>query len=371
MTFYTQNFSPRTGEGISPLKWSLLALSLTCFLLIQFQGTSEAKKPDWVEGSSRQYPKAQYILGVGSGDERQAAEDSAFAAISRRFHAEISQKTKEWESYLQRDIKGKTETRRTITIDQLTSVSTKKVLENVSIAQVWEDKKKKRMYALAIMNRRQTGSILEDRIQSLDRKARSLLNEDGSKADKIQRARNLRNAVKALLLREAYNTELRIVHPSGAGIPDSIGLSSVNQKLQNFLRKELRIEVSVTGPRSEDLRSSILEGLTEEGFSVVGGGDENPFEAMESPSGSADILIKGLVEFETVPNPQFKFIRWKTTIELVDRHNEKIFGSLTQSGREGHMTKAEAENRASRAVRKKVTEEITTRLVSFIYGETE
>lgn len=369
MTFYTRRFSPRIG---SPLEGSLLALFLIYLLLIPFQGFSEAKKkPDWIEGSSSKYPEAQYILGVGSGDERQSAEGAAFAAISRRFHAEISQKTEEWESYLQKDIKGKTETRRTVSIDQLTSVSTNKVLENVSIVKTWEDKRKKRFYALAVMDRRQTESILQDRIQSLDKKARSLLNEGGSLPDKIQRARNLRNALKALLLREAYNTELRVVNLSGKGIPDLIGLSNVNQDLQDFLRKELKIEVSVTGPRSEDLRSSILEGLTEKGFSVAGGANENPFEAMENESSSADILIKGIIEFETVPNPQFKFVRWKTTIELVDRHNGKFFGGLTQSGREGHMTLSEAENRATRAVQKKVTEEITTRLVSFIYGETE
>ena len=39
-----------------------------------------ALKPDWIEGASRKYPAELYLTGVGYGDGRKAAEDSAVIA---------------------------------------------------------------------------------------------------------------------------------------------------------------------------------------------------------------------------------------------------------------------------------------------------
>ena len=49
------------------------------------------KMPSWVEDPGRDYADSRYLTGVGSGDSRQAAEDSAYAALSRIFRAEIRQ----------------------------------------------------------------------------------------------------------------------------------------------------------------------------------------------------------------------------------------------------------------------------------------
>src|SRR3989337_3498205 len=82
-----------------------------------------ALKPDWIEGASRKYPAELYLTGVGYGDGRKAAEDSAVAAIARIFQAEIHSKTSELEKYTHTDVKGKTHRSRHIQIDQLTSVA--------------------------------------------------------------------------------------------------------------------------------------------------------------------------------------------------------------------------------------------------------
>ena len=184
-----------------------------------------ASPPDWVNGSSKKYPAALYLTGVGQADTRQAAEDRAYAAISKIFAAEISSKTQEWEKYLQSDSKGGSEDSRQISIEQATQVSTKKVLENVTIAETWLDESKAIYYVLAVMDRQHAASSLRDRIMSLDLKVEELLKQTRQSGDKLQTVRVLHSAVENLLLREAYNTELRIVSPTGKGSESMVSLT--------------------------------------------------------------------------------------------------------------------------------------------------
>src|SRR3972149_4421911 len=117
-------------------------LQLSCLVFLSFlmsctiSPAFSSSKPDWIEGASRKYHAEQYLTGVGYGDDRKAAEDSAVAAIARIFQAEIHSKTSELEKYTQTDVKGKTHSSRDIRIDQLTSVATNKALENVTITDI-------------------------------------------------------------------------------------------------------------------------------------------------------------------------------------------------------------------------------------------
>ncbi|MFO0729762.1 MAG: hypothetical protein U0361_01980 [Nitrospiraceae bacterium] len=68
--------------------------------------------------------------------------------------AEIWQ-AKDWESYLVVEQRGQTSTERRLTLDNVTQVTTDKVLENVLVLDTWFDQKKRQYYALAGMNRAQ------------------------------------------------------------------------------------------------------------------------------------------------------------------------------------------------------------------------
>ncbi len=114
-------------------------ISLFFFILVISNSAHSASKPDWIEGKSRKYPPEQYLTGVGYGDDRKAAEDSAFAAIARIFQAEIHSKTSELEKYTQTDVKGKTHSSRDIQIDQITSVATNNLRTALMHLLSWTD----------------------------------------------------------------------------------------------------------------------------------------------------------------------------------------------------------------------------------------
>ncbi|MEK6538837.1 MAG: hypothetical protein AABZ46_06915, partial [Nitrospirota bacterium] len=59
------------------------SLIIIFFLLLSciISPALSSSKPDWIEGKSRKYSPELYLTGVGYGDDRKAAEDSALAAI--------------------------------------------------------------------------------------------------------------------------------------------------------------------------------------------------------------------------------------------------------------------------------------------------
>jgi hypothetical protein len=318
------------------------------------------KRPGWVDGRATKYPAEGYLTGVGFGDTRKAAEDSAYAATSRIFQAEISSRTKEWEKYAQTEIKGKVQTTRDIEISQLTSVATEKVLEDIAIAEVWLDEPEKLIYALAVMDRAHAAAVLRERITEMDRDVLDLQNKAANSPDKLEAVRTLRRAMRISLNRDVYNTDLRIVNPAGKGIDPPVSLISIKEKIHDLVTNHIRMGVEVRGPHHERIRSAILEGLTKEGFSLEQSGGQS----------TIDVLVKGNVSFEKADLPEWKFVRWAFSVNLVNNKNGKIFGSLTKHGKEAHLNFSEAEQRAVRALQKEIVNELSALMVSFIYGHT-
>jgi hypothetical protein len=327
----------------------------------------QAAVPDWVNGPGKKYPETAYLTGVGYADTRQAAEDRAYAAISKIFTAEISSKTMEWEKYLQSDAGGRTEDSRQINIEQATEISTQKVLENVKIAETWLDKTKAIYYVLAVMDRQHAAAGLRDRITSLDLRVEELLKESKQGDKKLQTVRALYLAVENLLLREVYNTELRVVNPAGKGSESGVSLDAVNRDLREFLEKNFRIVVQVTGENSEPVRAAIVEGLIRQGLPVV---SVEPAASVLPP----DLLVKGAVAFEPVKLPanggqRNYFVRWSASFDVIDETTQQVIGSVARQGREGHLTKPEAEARALRTAVRELADGVGRQISDFIYGK--
>jgi len=340
------------------------AIIFGLFLLIGPASLARAATaPDWVNGSDKKYPSALYLSGVGYADTRQAAEDRAYAAISKIFAAEINSKTQEWEKYLQSDAKGQSEDKRQISIEQATQVSTKRMLENVSIAETWLDSSQAVYYALAVMDRQHAAAALRDRITALDLKVEELLGQTRQSGDKLRTVRAYHGAVEALLLREANNAELRIVSPTGKGSEGGESLADVNRDLHEYLARNFKIVVKVGGENGEPIRTAIVEGLNRQGLPVAASSED-----------SADLAVDGTVSLEPVHLPRggsTRFVRWSAAFQVTDLAAQQVIGSVAKQGREGHLTMPEAEARALRTAEKEVTEDVGRQIAEFIYGKEE
>jgi hypothetical protein len=334
-----------------------------CWLIL-FSATSSRgaeKRPAWIDGETPFYSEQEYLTGVGYGNSRKDAEDQAYAAIAKIFRAQVQAQTREAEDYRQGEERGKVDVQRTVDIGQIIEVSTQKALENVRIAEHWEEPTTHVHYALATLSRSQAASSLTEKIEGLDRSIRESLRQAEAASDPLPHLKALRRAKNALLLREVYNTDLRIVHRSGKGIDSPVSPSALEEKIDRFMSENLRLSVTASGPEAGTLQTALTEGLTRQGFHVSKGDEP------------ADLLIRaeGDAQEADLQNPRFKFVRWEVHLDLVDGKSGKVIGSAGQSGREGHVTLAEAQVRARHAMQREIAGPVLDELFKVIDGTEE
>ena len=331
-------------------------------------------QPDWVEGVSAVYPSGQYLVGVGQAESRAVAEDRAYAAVARIFKAEVSAHAKDWESYLVIEQRGQSSAERRLTLDNLTRVSTDKVLENVQIVDRWVDVQKGFHYALAGMHRPQAETSFMERITDLDRSIRDDVEEAHHPSDTLAKVRALRRAARNLVLRETYNADLRVIRPSGQGIAASYRVSELTHELEQFLATNLVLAVAMAGDQAEPMQRALMEGLLKEGLQVTsrGWGGDRSMDG-DSSGSSPELLVRGVVRIWPIDvrDPQFKFVRWCSDFEVVNVSSQRVVGALSKGGKEGHLSEREAIAKAVRVMQQAFSTDVAKTLAGHVYGELE
>ena len=331
-------------------------------------------KPDWIDGVSATYPSGQYLVGVGQADSLATAEDRAYAAVARIFKAEVSAQAKDWESYLLIEQRGHSSAERRLTLDNLTRVSTDKVLENVRIVDRWGDVRKGLHYALAGMHRPQAETSFMERITELDRSISDDVEEAQRPSDKLAKVKALRRAARNLVLREAYNADLRVVRPSGQGTAAAYRVSELTHELEEFLATNLVLAVAVTGDQAQPVQRALTEGLLKEGLQVTSrpwGGDRLAGGDASGPS--PELLVRGIVRVWPIDvrDPQFKFVRWCSDLEVVELASHRVVGALSKGGKEGHLSEREATARVVRVMQQEFSADVAKSIAAHVYGEAE
>jgi len=135
--------------------------------------------------------------------------------------------------------------------------------------------------------------------------------------------------------------------------------AEIKGQLDAILLKEFTIGVSVSGSRANEVQDALVQGLTQEGFSIS-----------EDASG-ANVFIKGAVEIRPIDRgaAQWKYVRWRAHFDMVDKAGGSVFGSITKTGREGHLNLQQAEDRAVREIRNTLTTEMAGEVKRYIFSQ--
>ena len=317
----------------------------------------KGKRPDWVDTESKHYPPDRFLIAVGYGPDRPAAEDKARAEIAKIFYSDIHSSNRTYQEILETTTGGQTRTRESINFEEITRVSTRRVLSGVRIAQVYQESEPNpQFYALAVIDRYRTEKILQHKIEELDRDIQKLYLETQGQQDKLGQVQNLQLCVRKHILRQAYDTELRIVSPNGRGIPQAVSFMEIKNRLNEVLLKDFFIALSIGGFRADEIQRTLVEALNQKGFAIS--------EEIQKTS----VLLRGTIEIEPIKQglSEWKFVRWKVYFDLVDRQDGAVFGSVQKSGKAGHLTHAQAEERAILKMRTILAEEISEDLINFI-----
>jgi len=323
-------------------------------------------RPGWVDGMSSDYPPSQYLIGVGQADNRNTAADQAYAAIARIFKAEVAAQAKDWESYLVVEGRNSSNAERRLTLDSVTNVSTDKVLENVRILDTWYDGGKGLYYALAAMHRPQAEASFMEKMATLDQAIDADVIEARQTADKLTKIKNLRRAARNVVIREAYNADLRVVRPSGQGTPAAYRLHELTNELDEFLAAHLLLAVQVSGDQSEPIQRALTEGLIKEGLHVT-------TKTAGSGADAPELLVRGTVRLWPIDvrDPQFKYVRWCSDFDVLEVATNRVVGAVSRGGKEGHLTEKEATAKALRVMQQEFSTDLAKAIAAHVYGEAE
>jgi hypothetical protein len=348
------------------LKFRVLLLVVLAALNSALVGCAGHRaQPDWIDGHSKDYPADQYLFGVGQADSRPAAEERAYGAVSRIFTARIEAESKDWESFLLSEARGQASTEHRLTLDQITRVSTGKVLENVRVLDAWMDPATRQHHVLAGMSRAQSGTALAERLAELDRTIEADVSDSRRTTGTLAAIRSQRRAIKNLVLREAYNADLRVIRTSGQGTPSPYRLTELTGALEQFMAAHLSVGVEVQGDQAEPVHRAVIEGLVREGLPVTAG--------PPNTGKSLALMVKGTVRLfdVSVPDPRFRYVRWCSDFVVLEPGTQRVVGAVSRGGREGHLTQGEAAAKAVRVMQQEVSSELARTLAGYVYGDTD
>lgn len=322
------------------------------------QATRE-KRPDWVDGESARYPSSKYLIGVGHGSDRQSAEDNARSEIAKIFYSKVESQTRIYQEYVQTKSKGKSVHAESLDIEQISRVSTQKVLSGVRISQIYRETKPDPIfYALAVLERDRSAAVLEQKIQGLDQEIQSLLADAAREQDTLVKIRYLKQSLRSHILREAYDAELRIVNQSGDGITPPIHFTEIKRRLEAILLRDYLFGVLIKGSRAEEIREALVQGLNQQGFSV------------SEDLSRTHVVVKGTIDIKALNRgtSEWKYVEWRAHLDLVDRRNDVVIGSVNETGKEGHTSLGQAEDRAVRIIRKALGVSIAREMTRYIFS---
>lgn len=355
---------PRRRTALRQADAILLCLGVMVFASTGCSWFLGKGKPGWVDGRSAEYPSTHYLTGVGQAETRSNAEDQAYAAVARIFKTEVAAQAKDWEAYWVVENRGVSNAERRLTIDHVTKVTTDKVLENVRIADVWYDSDSRMYYALSVMNRAQAEVSLMDKVVALDRAIDTDVAESQQTTGKLSKVRAFRRAVKNLVLREVYNTDLRVIRPSGHGSPSAYQVHKLSGELEQFLATNLALAVQVFGDHAESVRRALMEGLIREGLPVITNEERDA-------AGIPELIVRGTVRLVPieVQDPHFKYVRWCSDMEVVEPGTQRVVGAVSHGGKAGHLTEREATAKALRMIRQELSSDVAKAIAAHIFGE--
>ncbi len=278
------------------------------------QNTSD-KAPDWIGGSSMEYPRERYLVGVGSADDRSTAEDRARGEISRIFSSKVSVKTASAASESTVQGQGaKDENSFSQSVANSVQTVSKKVLEGVEVPQSWQDNASRVWYVLAIMDKAKGVSAVTDKIKDFDAQIKQWKDQLSQATDKFPKAKAAMKIVALLKARKDLEGDLRIL--DGQPIVNPADEAAIKADAAKIL-SQLEIAVDISGASSREVETGIIQGLSGFGLQMA---------AKDSPT-PADITIKAAVDIKPVESTdeRWKFARSYATVSLKDGKSGKVF----------------------------------------------
>ena len=303
-----------------------------CLSLALLAGcTSWDKTPKWVDNPKAVYPEGSYLVAVGEGDSRRTAENAAAANLARIFEARIESV----ESLS--DTSHETDDLLVRTTDFSTDINvlSAQTLFNIQHAEAWRGDNG-RVHAVAYLDRRETAAIYRGKIDELTARVRFLEAQAKASGDPLKQYASLRTAMRLVGENKVLLRQLNVIHPASAsGATPGYAADKIRKALADKA-KNIRVRIAIDGDTDNRMATVIEELITRYGFVAGEPGVLNI--AGRVGFGEARPLTANLVA-----------VRYSLALQVKNAEGTVLI-SVSEKGREAHVSPAEARIRAFRTL---------------------
>jgi hypothetical protein len=322
---------------------------VVCFVMLGFPNAQDGK-PEWISNPEKSYPNSQYMTAVGTGDTRKEAENSAASNLSKIFQSKIKSEETINARYQELMKSDQSSLESQTNINKNISVSSEQTLFNVRYPESFTDKLG-RVYVLGIIEREPTAAIYKNKMEDNDTRIASFIKKFDESKDPIKKYANIGAALVTAKVNETLRQQLEIIMPGMRVQSDSDYSLERITELCSDAQKAIPFAINISGDQKDDVTGFVNDMVLGLGFPVGGKGI---------------LTISGTESVEplNLQNDQMKFVRWEYQFSIFDASGTAII-SLSQNGREAHVTQSEAVARALRTMRDKIKTDFGKKINSY------
>ena len=303
--------------------------------------TTLSDLPEWINNPNSLYPDSRYIVGVGSGDTRQAAEKDAVGNIAKVFQSAITVDQTVIENYLEVEENKQSSASFSSQMLNRTSVTSQQDLKNIKIDKVHFSSKDGLYYVLAYLNRAETALLYEQDIKNNDNKIVEYFNNYKSSQNKLNKYGNLAKCKTITAINDVLRNQYQVLTKGQAEVPVSIPISEIDKSMTELLNT-----ITVALYPSKDTPSEVGDYLKEVvgkiGFKVV------------NTQGDFSMNYSLDIEPTNIDRENLVAFNWKLTIEVKDNVNNYSLKSFNHNKRSTAVSEGEAKSRIMRTVREQL-----------------
>lgn len=222
-------------------------------------------RPEWLEGRSEGYPAERFLIGQGEAATAAEARDRARADLVKVFETRVSEESRESATATRLNEEGTVRQSTESKAERHLSTESSHLVEGVRVAEMWRDDSSGTYHALAVLDRVPAAERLRHEIAQRDMTTERELAAARGTDDLLNQIAAAVRATEALRERETIQRDLRVVDPSGIGVPSRYSLAELEADLQK-LTKRLRLSVAAEGDPLGNLATLLAGAVSASGF---------------------------------------------------------------------------------------------------------
>jgi hypothetical protein len=313
------------------------------------------EEPAWVSNVDQVYSRLRYVAAVGYGSSRAIAEKEAFASMIGVFGQTIQVDRQSMVGYQEALLQDAVSSyiRNTEITNAIKTSAEMEILIGAEIRDYWYDGRDTH-YAVAVMEKNKAASLYSELVEANKEVIRNLAAMDDGEKYSLPGYARYRLAAKVADGNRVFSNILSVVGGSVLSSRELAEGENFRLEAENTARR-IPIDVRIENDQANRIKGAFAAAIGSAGLQS-GGGDGSRY------------ALDGRISFTPVDlqKSDSVYVRYVLEANLVDRHTGAALLPYTISGREGHISMAEAENRVLGSVEKQIAGGWTPALAGYL-----